>query len=85
MKNLNKRGNNIDLWGTHRIISSHSLMIIHFFAKLSWKAKFFLKKYTLFAEKNVLIWRKKFYIKNFFYWKKTFFTEKNINENVKNI
>ena len=30
-------------------------------------------KYTLFAEKNVFI------------WKKTFFIEKNINENVKKI
>ena len=25
---------------------------------------------------------KKFYIKKFFYWKKSFFTEQNINENV---
>ena len=31
-------------------------------------------KYTLFAEKNVFIWKKK-----------TFYTEKNVNENVKNI
>ena len=33
----------------------------------------FFTKYTLFPEKNVFI------------WKKTFFTEKNINENVKNV
>ena len=39
-------------------------------------------KYTLFAEKNVFIWKKKFYIE-IFLLKKTFFTEKNINENVK--
>ena len=38
-------------------------------------------KYTLFAEKNVFIWKKKFYIE-IFLLKKTFFTEKNINENV---
>ena len=45
----------------------------------------FLTKYTLLAEKNVFIWKKKFYIEIFFYWKKLFFTEKKINENVKNI
>ena len=44
----------------------------------------FLTKYTLLAEKNVFIWKKKFYIE-IFLLKKTFFTEKNINENVKNI
>ena len=61
-----------------------------FVAKLSWKKKFFFgkifvffTKYTLFAEKNVFIWKKKFYIENFFYWIKNFFAEKNINENVK--
>ena len=27
--------------------------------------------------------KKKFYIENFFYWKKLFFTEKNVNKNVK--
>ena len=34
----------------------------------------FFTKYTLFAEKNAFIWKKKI-----------FFTEKNINENVKNM
>ena len=42
----------------------------------------FFTKYTLFAEKMFLYEKKKFYIENFFYWKKTLFTEKNINENV---
>ena len=41
-----------------------------------------MTKYTLLAEKNVFIWKKKFYIE-IFLLKKTFFTEKNINENVK--
>ena len=44
----------------------------------------FFTKYTLFAEKNVFIWKKSFILK-IFLLKKTFFTEKNINENVKNI
>ena len=48
------------------------------------KKYLFFTKYTLFAEKNVFIWKKKFYIE-IFLLKKTFFTEKNINENVKNI
>ena len=48
------------------------------------KIVLFFTKYTLFAEKNVFIWKKKFYIE-IFLLKKTFFTEKNINENVKNI
>ena len=49
-----------------------------FIAKLNWKKKCFFQislfftKYTLFAEKNVFICKEKF-------------TEKNINENVKNI
>ena len=42
----------------------------------------FFTKYTLFAEKNFL-YGKKIFIKIFLYWKKNFFTEKNINENVK--
>ena len=46
------------------------------------KKYLFFTKYTLFAEKNVFIWKKKFYIE-IFLLKKTFFTEKNINENVK--
>ena len=56
-----------------------------FVAKLNWyfffvfyfeKIFVFFTKYTLFAEKKVC----------FFFWcKKTFFTEKNINKNVKNI
>ena len=46
------------------------------------KIVLFFTKYTLFAEKNVFIWKKKFYIE-IFLLKKTFFTEKNINENVK--
>ena len=92
MKNLNKRGLNIDLWGTHRIISSHSLMIIHFVAKLSWKENFFKKKSLCFLQnihylqkKMFLYGKKSFILKIFFNEKKTFFTEKNINENVKNI
>ena len=44
----------------------------------------FFTKYTLFAEKNVFIWKKSFILK-IFLLKKTFFTEKNINENVKNM
>ena len=63
--------------------------ILCFVAKLSWIFFFFLKKiyvfftkYTLFAEKMFL------YGKKVLYWKilllkKTLFTEKNINENVK--
>ena len=42
----------------------------------------FFTKYRLFAEK-MFLYGKKFYIENFFL-KKTFFTKKNINENVKN-
>ena len=42
----------------------------------------FFTKYTLFAEKMFLHGKKKFYIE-FFLLKKTFFTEENINENVK--
>ena len=38
-------------------------------------------KYTLFAEKMFLYGKKKFYIE--FFFNKTFFTEKNTNENVK--
>ena len=44
----------------------------------------FFIKYTLFAEKNVFKWKKRF-IRKIFLSKKPFFTEKNINENVKNI
>ena len=47
-----------------------------------WENMFFTK-YTLFAEKNVFIWNKKVLHWKFFLLKKTFFTEKNINENVK--
>ena len=36
-------------------------------------------------KKNVFIWEKSFIINIFFLLKKTLFTEKNINENVKNI
>ena len=60
-----------------------------FVAKLSWKKIFFFEKifvfftkYTLFAEKNVFIWKKSFIMKMFLL-KKTSFTERNINENVK--
>ena len=54
-----------------------------FVGKLSWKKIFFWKnvfftKYTLFAEK-MFLYEKKFYIE------KLFLTDKNINENVKNI
>ena len=57
-----------------------------FVAKLSWKKLFFFEKifvfftkYTLFAEKNDFIWKKKLYW--FFFTEKAFFTEneKNIN------
>ena len=36
----------------------------------------------LFAERNVFIWKKSFILKNICTEKKTFFTEKNIDENV---
>ena len=58
-------------------------------AKLSWKKHFWKKifvlftKYTLFAEKNVNIWKKSFILKNSFTGKKLFFTEKNRSENKK--
>ena len=42
----------------------------------------FFTKYTLFAEKMFLYGKKKFY-NEIFLLKRTFFTEKNINENVK--
>ena len=61
-----------------------------FVAKLSWKRKiFFLKKSLCFLQnihylqKKCLYKEKKFYIESCFYWKKTCFTEKHINENVK--
>ena len=43
-----------------------------FVSKLSWKKYFFLKKYVFYemyviCRKNVFIWKKKFYIKIFFY------------------
>ena len=41
----------------------------------------FSVKYTLFAEKMFLCGKKSFILK--IYWKKTFLTKKNINENVK--
>ena len=52
--------------------------------KLKKKKLFFQKifmfftKYPLFTEKNIFIWKKSFILK-------IFFTEKNINENVKNM
>ena len=46
--------------------------------------KAFFATYTLFAKKNFYI-EKKFLNEIFFYWKKLFFTEKNLNENIKNI
>ena len=54
-----------------------------FVAKLSWKTIFFFEKtfafftkYTLFAEKNVFIWKKKFCNEKCFYWKKLFLQRK---------
>ena len=54
-----------------------------FVAKLSWKTFFFFEKtfvfftkYTLFAEKNVFIWKKKFCNEKCFYWKKLFLQRK---------
>ena len=47
------------------------LKIIFFF----WKNICFFTKYTLFAEKNVFIWKKSF-IEKFFYWKNLFYREK---------
>ena len=44
----------------------------------------FFTKYTLFAEKNIFIWKKKFYIEKLLL-KKTFSTEQIINENVKSL
>ena len=43
----------------------------------------FFTKYTLFAEKMFIYGKKKSLFLNFFFLKKTFFTEKNINENIK--
>ena len=51
--------------------------------KLLKKYLRFFTKYSLFEEKDLL--GKKFYNEKFFYWKKLFFTEENVNENVKNI
>ena len=66
-------------------------MVVHLLKNKVEKQNFFFEKifvfftkYTLFAEKNVFIWKKSFILK-IFLLKKTFFTEKNINENVKNI
>ena len=62
-----------------------------FVAKLSWKRFFFLKKYLGFWRNIHYLDKKGFYVeKKVLYWKnfllkKTFFTEKNINEKVKNI
>ena len=57
-----------------------------FIAKLSWIFFFFEKmffaKYTLFAEK-MFLYGKKVLSWKFFLMKKTFFTEQNVNENVK--
>ena len=59
-----------------------------FVAKLSRKKKVFLKKYFCFSQnihylqKRIFLCGKKVILKNFLL-KKTFFTEKNINENVK--
>ena len=44
----------------------------------------FFEKYTLFTEKTFFMWKKSFTLKNLLL-KKTCFTEKNINENLKNI
>ena len=61
-----------------------------FVEKLSWKKKiFFWKNICVFdkiyiTEKNVFLWKKVLYWK-LFLLKKKIFTEKNINENVKNI
>ena len=47
-----------------------------------WKNIYFYKIYII-CRKNVFIWKKKVLYWKFFLLKKTFFTEKNINENVK--
>ena len=54
-----------------------------FVAKLSWKTIFFFEKtfvfftkYTLSAEKDVFIWKKKFCNEKCFYWKKLFLQRK---------
>ena len=73
-------------------VSSRGVYGCSFVAKLSWKKKtifwknicVFYTKYTLFAEKNVFIWKKSIIMK-IFLLRKTIFTEKNINEDVKNI
>ena len=62
-----------------------------FVAKLSWKRKiFFLKKSLCFLQNIHYLQKKCLYKEKRFYWKifllkKTFLTEKNINENVKNL
>ena len=57
-----------------------------FVAKLIWKSFFWKNIFFLqnihCLQKNVFIWKKKFYIENFFHWKKLF-TEENGNKNVK--
>ena len=62
-----------------------------FVAKLSLNKFFFWKKYLCFLQniyhlqKKIFLYGKKVLYSNFFLLKKTFFTEKNVNENVKNI
>ena len=43
----------------------------------------FFYKTNIICRKNVFVWKKSFVLK-YFLLRKTFFTEKNINENVKN-
>ena len=73
----------------------HILMVILIWlficCKTKLKKNFFWKnicvfyKITLYAEKKCFYMRKEFHNQHFFLLKKTLFTEKNINENVKNI
>ena len=74
---------------THRLSKKKDIYGCSFAANLSWKKKFFLKKhlcfftkYTLFAEKNIFIGKKKVLYWKCFLLEKNFLTEKNIYENV---
>ena len=48
-----------------------------------WKNISFLQNIHCLQKKCFYMEKKKFYIENFFHWKKLFFTEKNVNKNVK--
>ena len=59
-------------------------MVVHLLQNYVEKMFFIFEKIFvfLFAERNVFIWKKSFILENICTEKKTFFTEKNIDENV---